>query len=67
MIYDYRCLSQGCLKEFQLDFPIGSEVRRGRHKLSRCPYCGTKKVKKVIHKSNIIFKGSGFYASENKK
>lgn len=62
MIYDYTCLS--CQNTFMLDFPITSDIKNGRHKKARCPKCGSKKVRKVIHKAEIVFKGPGFYIND---
>lgn len=47
-----------------LDFPITSDIKNGRHKKARCPKCGSKKVRKVIHKAEIVFKGPGFYIND---
>jgi putative FmdB family regulatory protein len=33
--------------------------------LSRCPECGKKSLKKVYQPVGIVFKGSGFYATDH--
>jgi len=56
--YEYECLS--CQHRFEVfqsmtDKPIGS-----------CPRCG-KKVRRLIHGGmGVIFKGSGFYSTDNR-
>lgn len=50
-----------------LDFPITSDIKNGRHKKARCPMCGSKNVRKVMHKAEIIYKTGGFYAKDNQK
>ena len=63
MIYDYKCLS--CKNEFQLDFPISTKIRAGKHIGARCPVCRSKSVRKKIHKVEIRFRGNGFYITDN--
>lgn len=65
MIYDYKCLS--CNKGFQVDRPMKSRIVSGKHSGVRCPKCKSRKVRKVIHKAEIVFKGSGFYATDKDK
>lgn len=53
--YDYRCESCGVFEKFQ---QITAKP------LAKCPTCG-KKVRRLIGKgSGIIFRGSGFYATD---
>lgn len=33
--------------------------------LSRCPECGKNSLKKIYQPVGIVFKGSGFYATDN--
>lgn len=55
--YDYLCEVCGPFEEFQ---SISAEP------LKTCPKCGAA-VKKLISKNvNIIFKGSGFYTTDNR-
>jgi putative FmdB family regulatory protein len=61
MIYDYRCLSKGCEKPFQADVPMKDRDR------VRCPACRSRKVKRVLHRVNIVFKGTGFYSTDKGK
>ncbi len=54
--YLYECENCGRFEEFQkiTDDP-----------LQKCPECG-EDVKKIIGSPGIIFKGSGFYSTDNK-
>jgi putative FmdB family regulatory protein len=57
-IYTYRCESCGVQFErhqFFQDAP-----------LTICPECRKKSLKKVITPTRIIFKGSGFYATDHR-
>lgn len=57
-IYTYRCESCGVQFErhqFFHDAP-----------LKTCPECRKKTLKKVITPTKVIFKGSGFYATDHK-
>jgi predicted nucleic acid-binding Zn ribbon protein len=64
VIYDYGCLS--CGKPFQLDRPMASPIKNGRHHKARCPHCRSLKVKKKLHIAEIRYVGSGFYKTDNK-
>lgn len=57
-VYTYRCSSCGVQFErhqFFHDAP-----------LKTCPECKKKSLKKVITPTKVIFKGSGFYATDHK-
>lgn len=57
-VYDYRCENCGCFEKMQ---KITEEA------LSECPSCGGK-VQRLISKNvAIVFKGSGFYATDNQQ
>jgi putative FmdB family regulatory protein len=56
-VYTYRCENCGIRLEKQQKF---SDQR-----LSRCPECGKKTLKKVYLPVGIVFKGSGFYATDH--
>jgi len=64
MKYDYVC--KVCRAKFEIEFPIDAPVYRGRHLGARCVVCGSSYVRKTISKTNIRFKGSGFYATDNR-
>lgn len=56
--YGYRC--QKCADEFDV-------VQKMTDKpVTECPKCGGA-VKRIFHPIGIIFKGSGFYTTDNKK
>ena len=57
-VYTYRCESCGVQFERQQSF---SEAP-----LKTCPECRKKALKKVITPTKVIFKGSGFYATDHK-
>ncbi|MGC1375952.1 MAG: zinc ribbon domain-containing protein [Anaerolineales bacterium] len=57
-IYTYRCENCGVRFERQQSFSDQA--------LTRCPECNKNKLRKVITPSGIIFKGSGWYATDNK-
>lgn len=65
MIYKYKCL--GCKRNFKLDVPMTSRIERGKHVSAKCPKCNSKNVKKFIESAPVIFKGTGFYKTDNKK
>jgi putative FmdB family regulatory protein len=55
--YDYVC--DACHHEFELFQSITAAPER------KCPECGRKKLKRLIGTgAGIIFKGSGFYATD---
>lgn len=56
-IYEYKCLKCG---HFEIEQPITDRA------LANCPKCG-RPVKKLISRSTVIFKGSGFYVTDNRK
>ena len=57
-VYTYRCDSCGVQFEKHQSF--------NDQPLKTCPECRRKSVKRVITPSKIIFKGSGFYATDHK-
>jgi putative FmdB family regulatory protein len=57
-VYTYMCEECGVQFERQQKF---SEAP-----LTRCPECGKKTLRKVYTPVGIVFKGSGFYATDHK-
>lgn len=57
-VYTYRCENCGIQFEKHQSFTDNP--------LKTCPECKKKALKKVITPTKIIFKGSGFYATDNK-
>ena len=57
-VYTYRCDSCGVQFERHQSFQDAP--------LKTCPECRKKSLRKVITPSKIIFKGSGFYATDHK-
>lgn len=57
-IYTYRCESCGVQFERTQKFTDPP--------LTRCPECGKKSLRKVYTPVGIVFKGSGFYATDHR-
>lgn len=57
-VYTYRCESCGVQFERHQSFHEAP--------LKTCPECRKKSLRKVITPTKIIFKGSGFYATDHK-
>ena len=57
-VYTYRCESCGVQFEKHQSFHDAP--------LKTCPECREKSLKKVITPTKIIFKGSGFYATDHR-
>ncbi len=57
-VYTYRC--ESCGVQFERYQSFQDEP------LKICPECRKKSLKKVITPTRIIFKGSGFYATDHK-
>jgi len=57
-IYTYRCENCGVLLEKTQKFSDAP--------LTRCPECGKKSLHKVYTPVGIVFKGSGFYATDHR-
>ena len=57
-VYTYRCENCGVQFERHQSFTDAP--------LKTCPECRKKSLKKVITPTKIIFKGSGFYATDHK-
>src|SRR5512140_343385 len=57
-IYTYRCESCGVVFEREQSFRDAP--------LKICPECRKKSLKKVITPVGVIFKGSGFYSTDNR-
>ncbi len=56
-IYTYKCTS--CDHQFEVRQRFSDEP------LTECPVCGSP-IRKVITPVGIVFKGSGFYVTDNK-
>lgn len=57
-IYTYQCENCGVRFERQQKFTDPP--------LTRCPECSKKALRKVYTPVGIVFKGSGFYATDNR-
>jgi putative FmdB family regulatory protein len=57
-VYTYRCESCGIRFEQSQKFSDAP--------LTRCPECGKKSLRKVYQPVGIVFKGSGFYATDHR-
>jgi putative FmdB family regulatory protein len=57
-VYTYRCTNCGFLFDQQQKF---SDTP-----LTRCPECSKKTLQKVFQPVGIVFKGSGFYATDHR-
>jgi len=57
-VYTYRCESCGVQFEKTQKFSDAP--------LTRCPECGKKELRKVYTPVGIVFKGSGFYATDHR-
>ena len=57
-IYTYRCSECG----FQFD----QQQKFTDQQLTLCPECGEKTLHKVFQPVGIVFKGSGFYATDHR-
>ena len=55
--YDYRC--PDCGAEFEVEHPMAE------HPVVMCPSCGAK-ANQVFGASGIVFKGSGFYNTDQR-
>jgi putative FmdB family regulatory protein len=58
-IYEYQC--RKCGHVFEREHAIGE------HKKYKCPECSCAETQKLISNVGVIFKGSGFYATDNRK
>jgi putative FmdB family regulatory protein len=57
-VYSYRC--ENCGVQFERQQPFNDAP------LKTCPECRKKTLRKVIGPTRVIFKGSGFYATDHK-
>lgn len=57
-IYTYRCENCG--------FQFEKKQKFSDAPLTRCPECEKKELRKVYTPVGIVFKGSGFYATDNR-
>ena len=57
-IYEYRC--QKCAHEYEKREGFDAPARQ------KCPKCRGR-AQRVLHAAPIVFKGSGFYVTDNRK
>lgn len=58
--YTYRC--DECSEIFDL---AHSATRGPAPEVAVCPICDSDKISKIIHATNVIYKGHGFYSTDN--
>jgi putative FmdB family regulatory protein len=57
-VYSYRC--ENCGVQFDRHQKFSDKP------LSKCPECGEKALRKLFQPVGIVFKGSGFYVTDNR-
>jgi putative FmdB family regulatory protein len=57
-VYSYRCENCGVQFDRRQKFTDKS--------LTKCPECGDKSLRKLFQPVGIVFKGSGFYVTDNR-
>jgi putative FmdB family regulatory protein len=57
-VYTYRC--ENCGVQFERTQKFSEQA------LTRCPECGKKTLHKVYTPVGVVFKGSGFYATDHR-
>ncbi|HRQ39543.1 MAG TPA: zinc ribbon domain-containing protein [Chloroflexota bacterium] len=57
-VYTYRC--RACHYEFDRN------QRMSEAPLVECPSCGEPQLRKVVNSVGVVFKGSGFYVTDNR-
>lgn len=63
--YDYQC--EDCLNEFEVEVVTTSKFESRRVIKPKCPICRSKKTRKLIRPTRVIYKTKGFYITDNKK
>jgi putative FmdB family regulatory protein len=58
-VYTYRC--DNCGVQFEKSQKFTDKP------LTRCPECRKAKVRRIVQPSAIVFKGSGWYATDSRK
>lgn len=57
-VYEYQC--KECRTIFEREHSIGEK------KKYRCPNCSSKSTRKIVSQVGVIFKGNGFYVTDNR-
>jgi putative FmdB family regulatory protein len=57
-VYEYQC--KNCGQRFEKIQPVTSDP------LSECMLCGQGPIRRVLHPVGVIFKGSGWYVTDNR-
>lgn len=57
-VYSYRCENCGVQFDRRQKFTDNP--------LKKCPECGEKALRKLFQPAGIVFKGSGFYVTDNR-
>jgi putative FmdB family regulatory protein len=57
-VYTYRC--ENCGVQFDRHLKFTDKP------LTKCPECGHKALRKLFQPAGIVFKGSGFYVTDNR-
>lgn len=57
-LFDFKCLK--CGHEFEYELPAGKKT------MPKCLECGHPKTQKLLSAPSVIFKGKGFYKTDNR-
>jgi putative FmdB family regulatory protein len=57
-VYEYEC--KNCGQRFEKIQPVTSDP------LTECMLCGQGPIRRVLHPVGVIFKGSGWYVTDNR-
>ncbi|HEX8218311.1 MAG TPA: FmdB family zinc ribbon protein [Chloroflexia bacterium] len=57
-VYEYQC--KNCGQRFEKIQPVTSDP------LTECLLCGQGPIRRVLHPVGVIFKGSGWYVTDNR-
>jgi predicted nucleic acid-binding Zn ribbon protein len=66
MLRKYRCRNSECRHEFTLDIPVTSNLESKKYVKAVCPNCKSKRVDRLIELPALVFKGTGFYKTDNR-
>lgn len=59
--YDFKC--NDCGEIFELETNIGKLMQLEL----KCPHCNSENICRLWNTPNVIYKGSGFYSTDNRK
>jgi putative FmdB family regulatory protein len=63
-IFDFKCIK--CSNAFDLIIPMKAVLDADGKLVVHCPVCGSRRVRRLYSRFNVVLVGDGFYKNDSK-